>query len=155
MFFVRNHVADQVDILCGAFLGSGINILFTIAWSHDQSSWVVALIFCSRYLGHMPKMAATPIYVKTSSKIFSRTNWRIYSKFGMYHLGLQPIIVCSNDEPGMIYGKFNFGNKGFYMGKRENNGYFGNCFSLRRKKNRKVKFCKITHMLSRKAGNQL
>ena len=90
MFFVRNHVADQVDILCGAFLGSGINILFTIAWSHDQPSWVVALIFCS------------PIYVKTSSKIFfSRTNWRIYSKFGMYHLGLQPIIVCSNDEPGM------------------------------------------------------
>ena len=103
MFFVRNHVADQVDILCGAFLGSGINILFTIAWSNDQPSWVVALIFCSRYLGHMTKMAATPIYVKTSSKIFfSRTNWRIqYSKFGMYHLGLQPIIVCSNDEPGM------------------------------------------------------
>ena len=32
---------------------------------------------------------------------FFRTNWRIYSKFGMYHLGLQPIIVCSNDEPGM------------------------------------------------------
>ena len=103
MFFVRNHVADQVDILCGAFLGSGINILFTIAWSHDQPSWEVALIFCSRYLGHMTKMAATPIYVKTSSKIFfSRTSWWIqYSKFGMYHLGLQPIIVCSNDEPGM------------------------------------------------------
>ena len=63
---------------------------------------------CSRYLGHMTKMAATPKYVKTSSKIFfSRTNWRIYSKFGMYHLGLQPIIVCSNDEPrdDMFYGK--------------------------------------------------
>ena len=35
-FFVRNHVADQVDILCGAFLGSGIDILFTISWLHDQ-----------------------------------------------------------------------------------------------------------------------
>ena len=160
MFFVRNHVADQVDILCGAFLGSGINIiLFTIAWSHDQPSWVVALIFCSRYLGHMTKMAATPIYVKTSSKIFfSRTNWRIqYSKFGMYHLGLQPIIVCSNDEPGMtcFMASSILETKAFTWEKCENNGYFGNCFSLRRKKNRKVIFYKITHMLSRKAGNQL
>ena len=34
--FVRYHVADQVDILCGVFLGSGIDILFTISWSHDQ-----------------------------------------------------------------------------------------------------------------------
>ena len=76
-------MADQVYILCGAFLGSGI----------DK--------FCSRYLGYMTKMAATPKYGKTSLKIFSRTNWRIYSKFGLYLWGLQPIIVCSNDDPGM------------------------------------------------------
>ena len=67
-----------------------------------EPSWVVALIFCSRYLGYMTKMAATPKYGKTSLKIFfSRTNWRIYSKFGLYLWGLQPIIVCSNDDPGM------------------------------------------------------
>ena len=35
--------------------------------------WVGGTIFCSRHLGHMTKMAATPIYDKTPSKIFSRT----------------------------------------------------------------------------------
>ena len=48
--------------------------------------------------GHMTKMAATPIYVKNPSKIFSRTIGLIYTKLDMQHLGLQPIMVCSNDE---------------------------------------------------------
>ena len=96
-------MADQVDILCGAFLGSGINILFTIAWSHDQPSWVVALIYCSRYLGHMTKMAATPIYVKTSSKNLLLQN-QLADLLEIWYVPFrtdQPIIVCSNDEPGM------------------------------------------------------
>ena len=29
-------LADQVEILCGASLGSGIEILFAISCSHDQ-----------------------------------------------------------------------------------------------------------------------
>ena len=37
--------------------------------------------------GHMTKMAATPIYGRKPSKIFTR--------------GLLPIIGCSNDEPGV------------------------------------------------------
>ena len=50
------------EILCGAFLGS----------------------FCSRYLGHMTKMAATPIYGKNPSKIFIfRTDGPISTKLGM------------------------------------------------------------------------
>ena len=57
---------------------------------------------CSRLLGHMTKMAATPIYGKNPSKIFfSRTGGPISMKLGMQHLGLQPIIVCSNDDPGL------------------------------------------------------
>ena len=47
-------------------------------------------------------MAATPIYGKNPSKIFfSGTGRPISTKHGMYHRGLQPIIVCKNDEPGV------------------------------------------------------
>ena len=38
----------------------------------------------SQNLGHMTKMAATPIYGKNHSKIFfSRTGWPIFMKLGM------------------------------------------------------------------------
>ena len=51
--------------------------------------------------GHMTKMAATPIYGKNPSKIFSGTGGPISTKLCMLHRGLQPIIVCSNDDPGV------------------------------------------------------
>ena len=52
--------------------------------------------------GHMTKMAATPIYGKTPSKVFfSGTGGPISTKLGMLHRRLQPIIVCSNDDPGV------------------------------------------------------
>ena len=39
-----------------------------------EPPWVGRTIFCSRHLGHMTKMTATPIYGKNPSKIFfSRT----------------------------------------------------------------------------------
>ena len=41
-----------------------------------EPPWVGGTLFCSRHLGHMTKMAATPIYGKN-------------------------IIVCSNDDPGV------------------------------------------------------
>ena len=67
-----------------------------------QPPWVGGTIFCSRHLGHMTKMAATPIYGKNPSKIFfSRTGGPIFTKLGMYHRGLRPIISCSNDDPGV------------------------------------------------------
>ena len=47
----------------------------------------------------MTKMAAMPIYGKNPLKIFfSGTGWPISTKLGMYHRGLQPIIMCSNDD---------------------------------------------------------
>ena len=55
---------------------------------------------CSRGLGHMTNVAATPIYGKNPSKIFSsrtkrpRTLW-----LGIYHWGLGSIIIYSNDDP--------------------------------------------------------
>ena len=51
--------------------------------------------------GHMTKMATTPIYGKNPSKIFSGTGRPISMKLGIEHWRLQPIIVCSNDDPGV------------------------------------------------------
>ena len=52
--------------------------------------------------GNMTKMAATSIYGKNPSKIFMYgTGGPISTKLGMKHLGLKPIIVCSNDDPGV------------------------------------------------------
>ena len=48
--------------------------------------------------GHMTKMATMPINGKIPSKIFSGTNGPISTKLSMWHEGLQPIIVCSNDD---------------------------------------------------------
>ena len=57
---------------------------------------------CKHYPGHMTKMAAMPIYGKNPSKIFfSRTGEPIFTKLGMYHWGLLPIIVYINDDPGV------------------------------------------------------
>ena len=66
-----------------------------------EPPWVGGTKFCSRLVGHMTKMAAMPIYGNNPSKIFSRTGGPISTKLGMYHRGLQPIIVCSNDDPGL------------------------------------------------------
>ena len=57
--------------------------------------------------GHMTKMAAMPVYGKNPSKIFfSRTGGSISTKLGMSHRGLQPIIVSSNDDPGVTLAYF-------------------------------------------------
>ena len=59
------------------------------------------------YDGHMTKLAAMPIYGKNPSKIFfSGTGGPISTKLGMLHRGLQPIIVCSNDDPGLTFTYF-------------------------------------------------
>ena len=76
----------------------------------------------------MAKMAATPIYGKNPSKIyFSRTGRPISTKLGMLYRGLQPIIVCSNDDHwsdlDLFYGKVKFDNLGFSIGKSENSGF--------------------------------
>ena len=53
-------------------------------------------------LGHMTKMATTPIYGKNPSKIFfSRTGGPIFTKLGMYNRGLLPSIFYINDDPGV------------------------------------------------------
>ena len=49
-----------------------------------EPPWVGGTKDCSRHLGHMIKIAATPIYGKNPSKIFfSRNGGLISKKFGM------------------------------------------------------------------------
>ena len=66
------------------------NIFFSeTAWPiktkfYVEPPWVGGTKVCSRHLGHMTKMAATPIYGKNPSKIFfSRTGGPISTKLGM------------------------------------------------------------------------
>ena len=66
------------------------NIFFSeTAWPikakfYLEPPWVGGTKFCSRHLGHMTKMAATPIYGKNPSKIFySGTGGPIFTKLGM------------------------------------------------------------------------
>ena len=68
-----------------------------------EPPWVGGTKVCSRHVGHMTKMAATPIYGKNPSKIFlSGTGGLISTQLGMKHRDLLPIIVFfSNDDRGL------------------------------------------------------
>ena len=72
----------------GVLLSTFSNISSETAWPikakfYVEPSWVVGTKVCSGHLGHMTKMAATPIYGKNPSKIFSRTGGPIFTKHGM------------------------------------------------------------------------
>ena len=80
---VRRRTSSVVRSQCS-------NIFFSeTAWPikakfYVEPPWVEGTKFCSRHLGHMTKMAATPIYGKNPSKIFfSRTGGPIFTKLGM------------------------------------------------------------------------
>ena len=74
--FFQNRWANQSQISYGASMG----------W------WNESLF--------VTKMAATPTYGKTRSKIFfSRIKGPMTLWLGIYHLGLGPIIICSNGDP--------------------------------------------------------
>ena len=55
---------------------------------------------CTKYFGHMTKMAATPIFGKNLLKIFfSRTRRPVTLRLGTLHWGYGAYQVCSNDDP--------------------------------------------------------
>ena len=56
----------------------------------------------------MTKMATMRICGKTTLKF--ETTGLICAKLGMYHRGLEPIIVCSNDDFCLFYYKVKFCN---------------------------------------------
>ena len=54
---------------------------------------------CLHDTGHMTKLAAMPIYGISPLEIFCGKSGAISRKFGKWHQGLLPSIVCSNDDP--------------------------------------------------------
>ena len=80
----------------------------------------------------MSKMAVMPLNGKKPSKIFFlRTSGPISTKLGIKHWKLNPILFCSNNNPGvdleLFYVKVKIGNLGFYMGKCDFDGFSENC----------------------------
>ena len=66
---------------------------------HVEHPWVGGMKACMGGLGHMTKMAATPICGKNTLKIFfSGTKELMTLGLGMQHWGLGPNRVCSNDD---------------------------------------------------------
>ena len=53
---------------------------------HVKLSWSEGTNICSRNLGHNTKIVVTPIYGKSSSKIFCRSSRPIALKLGILHL---------------------------------------------------------------------
>ena len=65
---------------------------------HMEPQWDGGMKVCLRGLGHMTKMAATPIYGKNPSRIFSRTE-RANDLVAWYvALGTRAHHSCSNDD---------------------------------------------------------
>ena len=78
-----------------------------IAKFYVEPPWEWGTKVCINGLGHMTKMAATPIYGKNPSKIFFfRTRSPMILKLGMYHWGLKLYKVCINDDPGLTFTYF-------------------------------------------------
>ena len=84
----------------------------------------------------MIKMAAMPIYGKSTLKIFiPGTTWQILMKLCMKHPRPESFIICANYDPGLtlIYftARSNFATLiGLYMAKYDIGGFFGNCCIL-------------------------
>ena len=85
---------------------------------------------CLRHLGHMTKMAATPIYGKNSSK--TDLHQLLY-----VHVALGPIKVCSNEHPRLTLTYFTATSNLFsyslrvYMGKLVESHFKGKTYSKR------------------------
>ena len=94
---------------------------------HMEPQWDGGRKVCSWGLGHMKKMAATSICGKNPSKIFfPRTKGPMTLCLGMYHWGLGPIIICSNDDPRLTLTYFTArSNLVSYMGKTVRKSFNG------------------------------
>ena len=79
---LRNRLADRSQILCGASLGRGTK-------------------FCSRHLGHMTKMAATPLYMVKTLQKSSPEPAGGFPRNLVCSIGDSPRHSCSNVDPGL------------------------------------------------------
>ena len=74
---IQGHLNIKIKIMVFSEIAWPIKLKFYV-----EPPWVVAFKLYTQYLGHMTKMAATPIYGKNPSKIFSRSGGLISTKLG-------------------------------------------------------------------------
>ena len=87
-----------------------------------SSHWAILRQIHQHNASHMTKMASMPIYGKNTLKIFFLgTTGLVLMKLRMKHQRPKLFIFCSNYDP-----EVKFCNLGFYMGKCDNDGFFGN-----------------------------
>ena len=108
---LRNRLADQSQILCGASLGRGNEILFAASGSHDQDG---------RH-AHIWKKPFKNL-LQNRRADFHET-WYVASGTPAHHKLFKWWPWCDLD---LFYGKVKFGNIGFSIGKSENSGFFRN-----------------------------
>ena len=78
MTLTQDHLNIKIKIMVFSEIAWPIKLKFYV-----KPPWIVTFKFCTRYPGHMTKMATTPMYGKNPSKIFSRTDGTISTKVGM------------------------------------------------------------------------
>ena len=86
------------------------------------------------FASHMTKMAAMPKYGKTLKNLLSRNHWVDFDEALYEASEIKALYYLCKLLPwvdlDLFYVKENFCNFGFYMGKCDNDVFFGNYFIL-------------------------
>ena len=113
---LHNRWADQSQILCGASLGRGNEILFAASGSHDQDG---------RH-AHIWSKPFKNLLLQNRRADFHET-WYVASGTPAHHSLFKRWPWSDLD---LFYGKVKFGNLGFSIGKSEISRFFRNYWSL-------------------------
>ena len=108
---LRNRLADQSKILCGASFGGGNKILFAACGSHEQDGRHTN-IWWKRFKNLLQNWRAD----------FHET-WYVASGTAAHHSLFK---WRSSSDLDLFYGQVKIGNLGFSIGKSENRGFFRN-----------------------------
>ena len=109
---LQNRLANQSQILCGASLGRGNDILFAASGSHDQDG---------RH-AHIWSKPFKNLLLQNRRADFHET-WYVASGTPAHHSLFKWWPWSDLD---LFYGKVKLGHIGFSMGKSENSGFFRN-----------------------------
>ena len=108
------RIVDK-NVWAAGFVSACFQIVVKNVWAgKSETAWPIkvkshmepprdgATKCCSNDPGHMTKMAAMPIYMVNTLKIFfSRTKGPMTLKLGMQHQVHKYYQACSNDDPGL------------------------------------------------------
>ena len=86
-----------------SFIDEDLTCFSQKSLAHFQPNFEGKLMKINQHtVGHMTKMAALPIYGKSTLKIFfPGTTGPILMTLCMKHLRPKPFIICANSDPGL------------------------------------------------------